>query len=818
MELRDLTDRYEIEAEIGRGSIGVIYRARDLTLGRHVALKILRPELRENDRHGTRFVREARLSARLGHPNIVPVYDVGRFDEGACLVMALLAGRSLRTIIRSGRIGTVRILSWFTQVCSGVAFAHREGVIHRDIKPAHVFVGDYNQVVLADWGLAKWIGRRAGVDHAGTTPPPLDDEPPRDNVTRQGDIIGTPAYMAPEQAEGLVEELDHRADIYALGAILYEILTGTRPYESSRSIDVLRAVRRGPPDAPRERAPHRDIPAELEAVCLRAMARAPTDRFDSALDLATNIEAHLESRVARDRKEQRRSREETRPEEGTVVRSRPGRSGSYDASAASAEAGASAEDTAEARRAAEEEEARLAAADQAAAERLAEGRAESAAFSRQLRHARGFASEAARLAASLPPDAPRGERSEVWRLSTRAHDIMDRAAYHLVAGVENLEAAAEGEAHADAARGELARLFRDAWIHAREVGDPVSAELHRARAEALDDGPLNNELSNRAALSVRTIPAEAIVDLATVDDRGPVWASGVRLRIGRTPISSRTLSATRVQVIVTAADGLSFRLPLRLEPGESRVAEVAVPPSSRVPPGFVFVPGGRFIMGSDDEAPGAAQPREVDIGSFCIGRQPVTWEAYLEYLEDLEATGRSPLPFLPRIDGQPLVEVGPDGRARWLVDPPERATPARFVSHDDAIAYADWLARRLRCPVRLPTEEEWEYAAGAADGRIYPWGGGWVPGFADARRRKARGPAPLAEHGDDVSPFGMRSVAGGVREWTATRADDPGRYLLRGGSWRGRPEQCRICARATGAAELTHESIGIRLVAEVPIP
>ena len=142
--------------------------------------------------------------------------------------------------------------------------------------------------------------------------------------------------------------------------------------------------------------------------------------------------------------------------------------------------------------------------------------------------------------------------------------------------------------------------------------------------------------------------------------------------------------------------------------------------------------------------------------------------------------------------------------------------PIRWVSHDDARAYAAWLGRRLGLPLRLPSEFEWAYAAGAADGRSFPWGAGFVPGLADVRRRSGLGPAPVNTFADDESPFGMRSVAGGVREWTSTPADILGRYLIRGGSWRSTPDQCRIDARATGRADLTHQAIGIRLAADIP--
>ncbi|MCB9535021.1 MAG: SUMF1/EgtB/PvdO family nonheme iron enzyme [Myxococcales bacterium] len=770
MQLRDLTDRYRLEGEVGRGSIGVVHRAVDLVLDRQVAVKVLRSKLLDHARHRPRFLREAMICARLGHPNIVPVFDVGALSGAPCLVMALLAGRSLRTIIRSGRMSVARQLSWFTQVCNGVAFAHQQGIIHRDIKPAHVFVGDFGQVVLTDWGLAK--AQRWPADEA---PAPVSHE-----VTRVGDVVGTPAYMAPEQAEGRVASLDHRTDIYALGAVLYEILTGTRPYEASRSIDVLRALRRGPPDPPRQRAPHRNIPAALEAVCMQAMARDPGERFDSALDLAANIEAHFDARQA----------EPQDRTSGSVVAGPPQEA----ESTATQQMGPPAE----------------------AARHLADGRAEVAAFERQLRTARAWVAEAARLEATLPYEASRPERARAWKMLARARDTQEQAAWHLAQGVEALNRAAVDPIHRPDAREALARLHRDAWRAADEVNDIVAAAFHRARAEIHDDGPLAAELAGRATLTVNTVPPQVAVDFSACDDRGAVWSTGAQVHVGHTPLSGRTVNAARLVVRLRTDDGLSVRLPLRLRPGETRAVDLTLPRASHVPPGFLFVPGGRFIFGFDDHAPGAAEPRDTDVGSFCMARQPVTWEQYFEFLEDLLAVDADAAPHLPRVRESFMVTVE-DRRVTWKPNVyAPRGAPMRYVSHADAQAYAEWLGRRLGVTLRLPTEIEWEYAAGGADGRAFPWGDRFVPGLADTRRRGSRGPAPVGAFADDESPFGMRGVAGGVREWTATLADEPGRYLLRGGSWRAWPDHCRVGARATGAGDLTHQAIGIRLAADVP--
>jgi len=761
--LQDLSGRYLLNAELGRGSVGVVYRAQDLILGRAVAIKCLRPELKKHERHRHRFLREASICAQLSHPNIVVAYDQGCIDLPdnkalPCLVMSLLEGRPLRSLLH--RSPQSRLLSWFARVCEGLAYAHDHGVIHRDLKPAHIFVGEYGQVVLTDWGLAKIKSEQAPILRS------------RD-VTRIGDVLGTPAYMAPEQAEGRLERIDHRTDIYALGAILYEILTGTRPYEGSRAIEVIRAVRRGELESPSQRASHREISPELEALCLQAMARDPKERFQSALDLAVNIEEYQAqpslSLIPAERRD-------------TIKQLLPPKNNP------SVGAGAT--------------------------EALTDGRADAAAFERLLEQAELLENESAREEALLPYEASPEERRPAWRKRASALERREQAAWHLSQAVIDLRRAEEE--YPEQARDALAHLHLAASRDARGRGDLISALFHRARAEHFDTGALTPELGNRATLSIYTQPKGVIAELSKLDCHVPVWSPGALLRLGSTPLSERTVSATRLILRLIAPDGLVFRLPLNLQPGESRLLELSLPHSNHVPPGFLFIPGGRFLFGADSLAPGAASARAWDLNSFCIARQPVCWESYFEFLEDLIAVGADARPHLPRSREGPLVYIR-SNRVHWRsgqqVAP---GSPICSVSHTDAMRYAEWLGRRLGMHLRLPSEVEWSYAGGCADGRCFPWGDRFVPGLADARRRGATGPAPLSQFPGDESPFGMRSVAGSVREWTSTPADVGGRYILRGGSWRAWPDRCRLGARVTGATDLTHRAVGIRLAADIP--
>jgi WD40 repeat protein/tRNA A-37 threonylcarbamoyl transferase component Bud32 len=273
--------RFEVLGELARGGLGRVLRARDPRTGRVVALKeVLRP----TPDLLARFAREAMVTANLQHPAIVPVYEVGRWPSGEPFyAMKLVRGRALDALIAEADTTEARIalVPHAIAIAEALAYAHSERVIHRDLKPANVLIGPYGETVVIDWGLARNLGER---ELASAAPAPSAiDEP---GATVVGAILGTPAYMPPEQAAG--EPLDERADVYAIGAILYHVLAGVRPYAEQRTIEqLLRAVEDGPPRALAELAP--TVPAELVTIVGKAMARAPAERYPTAEGLADDL-------------------------------------------------------------------------------------------------------------------------------------------------------------------------------------------------------------------------------------------------------------------------------------------------------------------------------------------------------------------------------------------------------------------------------------------------------------------------------------------------------------------------------------------------
>ena len=274
---------YAVEAEVARGGIGRILRARDIYLNRPVALKEM---LRHDAATQERFVREARITARLQHPSIVPVYEAGKWPSGEPFyAMKLVTGQSFDRTMEDARTLDQRLalLPHVIAVAEAMAYAHNERIVHRDLKPQNVLSGPFGETVVIDWGLAKDLTSEQ---------PELPVEGPNSMdvglspaLTMAGAIVGTPAYMPPEQADGRV--VDERADVYAIGAILYHLLAGRPPYDGSRALDILRAVIAGPPEPIEVVQP--GVPRDLATIVHKAMAHKRSLRYRTAAELAEDL-------------------------------------------------------------------------------------------------------------------------------------------------------------------------------------------------------------------------------------------------------------------------------------------------------------------------------------------------------------------------------------------------------------------------------------------------------------------------------------------------------------------------------------------------
>ncbi|MFZ5476358.1 MAG: SUMF1/EgtB/PvdO family nonheme iron enzyme [Myxococcota bacterium] len=732
--------RYADLGRIGLGGMGEVRRVRDAQLDRTAAMKLLRADA---PGAAARFEAEARVTARLQHPGIVPVYELGRTPDGRpYYTMREIEGVTLARAVREGW-PLRRLADALLRVSEAVAFAHAAGVVHRDLKPANVMLGRFGEVLVLDWGLAREV--RAGPD---------------------GAVVGTPAYMPPEQAASASP--DPRADVYALGAVLWEVLCGRPPYAGVRSAEVLADVRAGPPPAPTG-------PDELVALCLRAMARDPADRPAHAGEFADLLRAWLDGARRRERALERLAEADRVDAEVTSLRAR-------------------------------------------AAARLAEART---------------------LLAEARPHEPEGRKAPGWAAEDEARALAAAADRAELQWGELVRSALVEAPDLDEARARLADRYAARLAEAEAARDHAAAASWEVLLRANDRGRWAAWLEGSGALVLRTdVPAEARLLRFS--------PSGRRL----VPVPVRSLGPTPVEVPlamgswlveIVAAGRPTVRYPVSIARGERWEADVRVP--AALGPDEVFVPAGPFWAGGDPAAATGLARRRLWCDDFAIARHPVTNREFLVFLDDLVACGREEdaLRHAPRERpgalGQPGALIyGRDADGRFVLVPDAEGDvwdpdwPVVNVDQDGARAYCAWLAARTGLPWRLPMELEWEKAARGVDGRLYPWGDFLDPTWCNVRESHAgrQLPARVDAHPVDESPYGVRGLAGNVRDRCAdlfsrerpdladgrVLVDDPtgeGSRVLRGGSWGDAAALARSAERTGAPASLRGGRVGFRV-------
>ena len=768
--------RYDDLGELGVGGMGEVRKIRDRTLNRTLAMKIIHQKMLTKHNVTARFIEEAQIGAQLQHPNIVPIHEMGRLDDGRLyFTMKEVRGRPFgeaidevhqaivndRWRITSSGWSFRRLVDAFNDVCKAVAYAHSKGVLHRDLKPENIMLGEYGEVLVVDWGIAKVLGRRDYAAEAGDLDVVSTDRSQAGaNATRMGQVAGTPAYMSPEQARGQIDKLDGRTDVYALGAILYEILTGKAAYEGNSGLAVLKKVLSGPPQSIRitsgssskdtfffddiddivelevESKSGLPLPEELIAACERCMQRERDDRYTSVAELSQVISDWLDGAKKR--------------EQALKVTE--------------------------------------------AAIDLTEKREELEKQSNLLLE------EAEAGLKDIPSWESESVKGEWWEKQRKAMELSQQSQLLDITQEQQLQGALTHKSDLEEAHVELARRYRTVHEQAgidRESQESAKAEVHlREHAGSLPEAhPQRIEhfhyLKGTGAVSLLTDVDDVEVILEQYVPHHRRLVPKVIANLGKSPIVSHSLEIGSYRLRLRKPGHHEVLYPVSIGRGEhwdgvdptGIQRPIHLPKLGVLGENDCYVPGGWFWAGGDKQVLRSLSRRRVWVDSVVMKKFPVTNREYLVFLEDLVTQGREEeaLLYVPReragqagqqgamiygrkSDGGFELVADADGDI-WGID-----WPVIMVDWHCAGAYAQWKSEKSGVAWRLPHELEWEKAAKGVDGRFHVWGDGFDPSYGCMRQSHPGRALPVGVDGFpiDESVYGVRGMAGNMRDWTGS--------------------------------------------------
>lgn len=855
--------KYEIKSKLGQGGMGEVYKVLDRDLRREVAMKRLRPQaaMGAAEEDLLRFVKEAQATGRLEHPNIVPVHDLGVDGDGRVyFTLKYVKGLSLKEVIRGRRDATQledkrkfrdvftarQMIEILISVCNAVAYAHSKDIIHRDLKPDNVMLGDFGEVLVMDWGLAKILSKKG---HAEVPQESSFDFNLRANLdssmTMEGAIAGTPAYMSPEQAGGRISELDFRTDVYSLGAMLYEILSGEPPYKGTTALEVVRMVTEGPPAALTSGVyGFRPIPRELKAICEKAMAHDAGQRYASAEQMRNDLTAYLEdipvsccpdTTVQRTVKWVKRNRYRVTASAVTVVGIFAVLFAAWFTYKQITVHGLLTRATREAAIGKDRYEAskthKVTTTDTNQLQLQASTQAELASIYREHLNA-GI--DLARKALDISPGNTRAHTflaesyMQLWRLA-------------LAEGNEDLMKVYGGEVLRYAPDPDQYRHELEGFGRLTLVVEPGNADVYLFRFETLHSNDAKGNVLPPRLIPVPYDPVARQSDPDFLQAEARRAASGGAVpgtksiyRMDPTPgsrigsgstLSVEGLPPGSYMLLFLALNRQETRVPFNMERDGQITRHIVMPSTGDVPDGFVYVQGGPAWLGGTSAN---ALPRELkQIAPFLIDQDEISMGDYAQFLKAIggEAKAR-----MPRDSGKLLATLGPNGLVPADGSDAQKfaQSAARGISYNDAQAYVDWRSKHDGIAYRLPTEYEWETACRGVDGRRFSWGN--VAGRGDAITLQG-----ASDSGNNVSwnwqdykdesPWGVHNLAGGVAEWTsstykeAAQTNDPlyAQHTIKGDAWSVPPDGLECAFRTSGQPDYVHNTIGFRIAADWPV-
>ena len=743
-----LPERYEDRGHIGRGGSSEVRRVFDRRLEREVVLKVLGWKHVAPAQNPTRrrFQNEARITASLAHPGVVPVHDRGMLDDGRpWFTMKEVRGDTFTDVIGALYRGPAETLPGrrrglveaLLRVAETVGYAHSQGVVHRDLKPENLMRGAFGEVYVMDWGIARVMSEAAPDE----TPIPAGGRPRLDDderaMTRSGEIFGTIRYMAPEQARGHTEAVGTWSDVWALGLVLYEILVGEVAYDGPGMAVWAEIVAGERPDLPS----HATVPAELRRLFEAATAVETSARLPNGSVFAERLRSWLAGEARREKAAQ-------------VLRE-------VDAK-------------------------------QAALEELR-------ALEAELR------ADAQAMLGRLRDDSPDAERIPAWRAEDAANAKREALEEAEAEVLELLRAALQHDPESTAAHARIAELAKAEVVSAEQRGDRRDAWRWERLLRQHDTGRHAGFLAGLGTLALDSTPSGAAVTIHRYEELDRRLQTRV-FRSGLTTPFELTLPAGSYLVVLEAPGHETVRYPVRIEregtwnttpPGEDAPRPVWLPEAGTVGPGACFVPAGWSVVGAPGGALDAYARTEIWLEDFVIQENPVTVAAYMEFIRDLlkrgdDAQAQAMMPDA----GESFAYIRRQGDEVFIRRTGNAAdtlevlrAPVRWITTVQSTGFAAWMSARDQMSWRLPLDTEWEKSGRGVDERRFPWGGTPVASWVVTRGHAPPGVRPVDDATLDVSPYGVRHLAGNVREFC-------------GNAWRRRPElDSRGCVSSFDAAE-----------------
>ncbi len=775
-----LPERYDDLGPIARGGWGEVRRVRDRVLDRVVVVKILAWEHLDSPHTLGRFLNEATITASLEHPGIVPVHDRGVLEDGRpWFTMKEVRGETLTASLATSTseidpgVRLRRLIEILARVAETLGFAHRRAVIHRDIKPSNIMVGDLGEVLVLDWGIARRDGETLTGQYGRPDSGTLDTAP--------GEILGTVAYMSPEQARGLHGLVGPASDVFSIGLVLFEVLEARR----ARSSERVRAwVEAAAGTRVELDASVPDVPEDLREIYARCVAPNRADRYADGGVLASALRGWLDGVARRER-----------------------------------------------------------------AARAIEEACRHGARADELRKSRdALRTRAALLLASATPDDDVGTRLAAWDLEDEASDADRMLALEEARRTTSLETALGHDAGNAVAHAELASIYRTRVVDAEARGAVAEAASLETLLRYHDRGEHQRFLTGNGRLELDTAPSGALVEVRRVSEKGRRLVEGDIAFRGVTPFGVDVPAGSYLVCIFSVAGETRYPVQIARDErwdtvrpgggGPTRVRLLAAGSDE------IHIPAGFTIVGGDALAAEPVPKAKVWVDDFWIMRFPVTCAAYLEFLNEQEASGRHEVairhaPRWPRgaHAEEPMAVLQRDGVFQMAPDEHGRDVPSDWpvqsIDWHSARAYAQWLAERTGSAWRLPNELEWEKAARGCDRRAYPWGAQPEPTWARMLGSTQDAPcrASVDSYPYDVSPYGVRGLAGNVRDWCANvwaldgpapengllviapdDPDDPLPRTIKGGAWNSVPAYARAAGRFATRPDERFSAVGFRLV------